>query len=186
MYPALWQDTVRLSDLGAFRCTVCGHWGACLSRRRRAQTTRFRVRRSFTADNIPCVRSRELFLRRTKKARQREPAGFDVGPALSDTRMPSHRIKSDLVSHFGDSTGPAALLITRWQLDSPASRCMSWAMKSTEEDRDWDADAAEALEAARMLPPGPEKIAALKQAGMLRNIAVKARIVFQRRGRPPK
>ena len=90
MYPALWQDTVRLSDLGAFRCTVCGHWGACLSRRRRAQTTRFRVRRSFTADNIPCVRSRELFLRRTKKARQREPAGFDVGPALSDTRMPSH------------------------------------------------------------------------------------------------
>jgi hypothetical protein len=37
-----------------------------------------------------------------------------------------------------------------------------------------------------MLPPGPEKIAALKQAGMLRNIAVKAGIVFQRRGRPPK
>jgi len=59
-------------------------------------------------------------------------------------------------------------------------------MKSTEEDRDWDADAAEALEAARMLPPGPEKIAALKQAGMLRNIAVKAGIVFQRRDRPPK
>ena len=57
-------------------------------------------------------------------------------------------------------------------------------MKPTEEDRDWDADAAEALEAARMLPPGPEKIAALKQAGMLRNIAVKAGIVFQRRGWP--
>jgi hypothetical protein len=49
-----------------------------------------------------------------------EPA---VSPAMSPTRMPSHRIKSDLVSHFGDSTGPAALL--RWQLDSPASRCMS-------------------------------------------------------------
>ena len=59
-------------------------------------------------------------------------------------------------------------------------------MKPTEEDRDWDADAAEALEAARMLPPGPEKIAALKQAGMLRNIAVKTGIFFQRRGRPPK
>ena len=59
-------------------------------------------------------------------------------------------------------------------------------MKLTEEDRDWDADAAEALEAARMLPPGSEKIAALKQAGVLRNIAVKAGIVFQRRGRPPK
>ena len=59
-------------------------------------------------------------------------------------------------------------------------------MKPTEEDRDWDADAAEALEAARTLPPGPEKIAALKQAGTLQNIAVKAGIVFQRRGRPPK
>jgi hypothetical protein len=59
-------------------------------------------------------------------------------------------------------------------------------MKSIEEDRDWDAEAAEALEAARLLPPGPEKIAALKQAGMLQNTAVKAGIVFQRRGRPPK
>jgi len=36
-------------------------------------------------------------------------------------------------------------------------------MKPTEEDRDWDADAAETLEAARMLPPGPEKIS--PQAG---------------------
>jgi hypothetical protein len=59
-------------------------------------------------------------------------------------------------------------------------------MKPTEEDRDWDTDATEALEAARTLPPGPEKIAALKQAGVLRNTAVKAGIVFQRRGRPPK
>jgi hypothetical protein len=59
-------------------------------------------------------------------------------------------------------------------------------MKPTEEGRDWDAEATEALQAARMLPPGPEKIAALKQAGMLRNIAVKAGIVVQRRGRPPK
>ena len=52
-------------------------------------------------------------------------------------------------------------------------------MKPTEEDRDWDTDATEALEAARMLPPGPEKIAALKQAGMLRNIAVKTGIFFR-------
>jgi hypothetical protein len=37
-----------------------------------------------------------------------------------------------------------------------------------------------------MLPPGPEKIAALKQTGMLRNIAVKTGMVFQKRGRPPK
>jgi hypothetical protein len=29
MYPALWPDTVRLSDLGErFVCTVCGHRGA--------------------------------------------------------------------------------------------------------------------------------------------------------------
>ena len=40
-------------------------------------------------------------------------------------RMPSHRIKSDLVSHFRDSTGPRGVANTRWQLGSPASRCMS-------------------------------------------------------------
>ena len=60
---------------------------------------------------------------------------------------------------------------------------MSLGHELTEEDLDW-AEADHALETARMLPPAPERIAALKQ--MLRNIAVKAGIVFQRRGRPPK
>jgi hypothetical protein len=40
-----------------------------------------------------------------------------------------------------------------------------------EKDRDWDAEATEALEAARPMPPGPEKIEALKRAGLLRKTA---------------
>jgi hypothetical protein len=35
--------------------------------------------------------------------------GFDAS-AFRCRRMPSHRIKSDLVSHFGDSAGRATLL----------------------------------------------------------------------------
>jgi len=58
MYPALRPDTVRLSDLEErFVSTVCGHRGAdagrCLSPHAWAQTLRFRVRQSFTPDNIP-------------------------------------------------------------------------------------------------------------------------------------
>jgi len=36
---------------------------------------------------------------------------------------------------------------------------------------DFGADADEALEAAREMPPGPERIEALKAAGMLKNAA---------------
>jgi hypothetical protein len=39
------------------------------------------------------------------------------------------------------------------------------------DDIDWDAEAIEALEAARKMPPGKEKSDALKKAGTLRNIA---------------
>ena len=49
-----------------------------------------------------------------------------------------------------------------------------------------DAKAIEALEAARLMPPGKEKSEALKKAGMLRNAADIQGIFFAKRGRPAK
>jgi hypothetical protein len=51
---------------------------------------------------------------------------------------------------------------------------------------DLDAVAIEALERARMMPPGQEKAEALKKAGMLRNAAEIRGQLFAKRGRPPK
>ena len=51
---------------------------------------------------------------------------------------------------------------------------------------DFGADADEALEAAREMPPGPERIEALKAAGMLRNAADVFGVTFMKRGRPSK
>ena len=48
------------------------------------------------------------------------------------------------------------------------------------------AEADEALEQARSMPPGPERVAALKKAGLLRYVADLSEIVFARKGRPPK
>jgi hypothetical protein len=56
---------------------------------------------------------------------------------------------------------------------------------SSSDEIDWDAEAIEALEAARKMPPGKEKSEALKKAGTLRNIAHHRGISFARRGRPP-
>lgn len=50
---------------------------------------------------------------------------------------------------------------------------------------DFEADADEALAAARKMPPGPERIEALKAAGKLRNAADVYGIIFAKRGRPP-
>jgi hypothetical protein len=50
---------------------------------------------------------------------------------------------------------------------------------------EWDARATEALEKARLMPPGPEKVEALKKAGILRNEADRRGILFAKRGRPP-
>jgi hypothetical protein len=52
--------------------------------------------------------------------------------------------------------------------------------------RDWDMLAAEALELARRLPPGPKRNEALKAAGRLRCCADARGIVFAKRGRPRK
>jgi hypothetical protein len=52
--------------------------------------------------------------------------------------------------------------------------------------RDLDAQAEEAFELARSMPGGPEKIEALKKAGLLRKAANAQGISFAKRGRPPK
>jgi hypothetical protein len=53
-------------------------------------------------------------------------------------------------------------------------------------NRDLNAEADEALEAARIMPRGREKVEALKKAGMLRNAADAGGISFAKRGRPRK
>jgi hypothetical protein len=54
------------------------------------------------------------------------------------------------------------------------------------DSRDWEMLAAEALELARHLPPGPKRNEALKAAGRLRCYADARGIAFAKRGRPRK
>ncbi len=49
---------------------------------------------------------------------------------------------------------------------------------------DLEAEAIAALEAARRLPPGPERTEALKQAGILQNAVDAMGLFFAKRGRP--
>jgi hypothetical protein len=51
---------------------------------------------------------------------------------------------------------------------------------------DWDNLAADALELARIMPPGPERNKALKLASLLRCTADACGLVFAKRGRPRK
>jgi len=51
---------------------------------------------------------------------------------------------------------------------------------------DWDHRAADALELARQMPPGPERNAALKLASLLRCTADARGLIFATRGRPKK
>jgi hypothetical protein len=51
---------------------------------------------------------------------------------------------------------------------------------------DWDARATEALEKARLMPPGQEKAEALKKAGILRNATDIRGLFVARRSRPQK
>jgi hypothetical protein len=58
---------------------------------------------------------------------------------------------------------------------------------SSERDRlDYDVAAADALELARQMAPGPERNEALKLAGALRRSADERGVVFAKRGRPRK
>ena len=49
---------------------------------------------------------------------------------------------------------------------------------------DFEASADDALAAARGMPPGPERIEALKKAGKLRNAADVYGVIFARHGKP--
>jgi hypothetical protein len=51
---------------------------------------------------------------------------------------------------------------------------------------DWGILAVDALELARLIPPGPERNEAFKLAGLLRCAADARGLVVARRGRPPK
>jgi hypothetical protein len=59
--------------------------------------------------------------------------------------------------------------------------------RSSDRDRlDWDGAAADALELARKMAPGPERNEALKLASALRCTADERGVVFAKRGRPRK
>ena len=51
---------------------------------------------------------------------------------------------------------------------------------------DWDNRAADALELARLMPPGPERSEALKLASLIRCTADTRGLIFAKRGRPRK
>ncbi len=51
---------------------------------------------------------------------------------------------------------------------------------------DWDTRAADALELARLMVPGPERNEALKLASLLRCTADARGLIFAKRGRPRK
>ena len=58
--------------------------------------------------------------------------------------------------------------------------------KSSQRSHDFEADADQALAAARKMSPGPQRIEALKKAGQLRNAADVYGVIFAKRGRPAK
>ena len=59
-------------------------------------------------------------------------------------------------------------------------------VKQPVDAHDLDAEATAALEEARNMPPGPDRTAALKNAGILRRTADLQRLAFAKRGRPRK
>ena len=67
-----------------------------------------------------------------------------------------------------------------------ASRIMSKDKQHGSDRVDREIRAADALERARLLPPGPERNEALKLAGLLRSTADSQGLVFAKRGRPRK
>jgi len=59
-------------------------------------------------------------------------------------------------------------------------------VKEPVDARNLDAEATAALEEARNMPPGPDRTAALKRAGILRKAADLDRPQLAKRGRPRK
>lgn len=99
-----------------------------------------------------------------------------------------------IVPEFGGGTliGPPVLLILTFNLMVSAN-CLDEILLAMDQEKkvrrrelDLDAEALAALEQARAMQAGPERTAAMKKAGILRNAADLHGIVFARRGRPPK
>ena len=63
---------------------------------------------------------------------------------------------------------------------------MSKETKRSPDRLDWDIRAADALELARLMPPGLERNEALKLASLLRCTADARGLIFAKRGRPRK
>jgi hypothetical protein len=58
--------------------------------------------------------------------------------------------------------------------------------ETSADDRDQNARALDALQEAREMPPGAQRIDALKKAGLLRRTADSRELTFAKRGRPRK
>jgi len=56
--------------------------------------------------------------------------------------------------------------------------------EATPDSRSQNANAVDALEAARALPPSAQRTDALKKAGLLRRAADNQGLIFAKRGRP--
>jgi hypothetical protein len=63
---------------------------------------------------------------------------------------------------------------------------MSKEIQRSPDRLNWDNLAADALELARLMPPGPERNEALKLASLLRCTADARGLIFAKRGRPQK
>jgi hypothetical protein len=99
----------------------------------------------------------------------------DDGAAIENAR--------GLVNRHGIELWSGPRLVIRL---SPQPKRETMVRNEPFEDRDLDAEAIAALEAARLMPPGPEKADALKKAGLLRRAADAKGIMFAPLGRPPK
>jgi hypothetical protein len=66
------------------------------------------------------------------------------------------------------------------------SGAMSMETQRLPDRLEWDNLAADALELARLIPPGPERNEALKMASQLRCTADARGLIFAKRGRPRK
>ena len=63
---------------------------------------------------------------------------------------------------------------------------MSRPIKHPRPRLDLETEALAALEVARATPPGPERMEAMRRAGILRNAADMQGLLLLKRGRPPK
>jgi hypothetical protein len=66
------------------------------------------------------------------------------------------------------------------------NQAMSKEAQGSPDRLDWDIAAADALELARLMMPGPQRNEALKLASQLRCIADARGLIFAKRGRPRK